>query len=75
MGFKPFFPVTDQIPLPETRSIMTDPRYQPTLLEGLAVGVGKAHRSVNYAHYEFRNYQRGRQLRCSGRVGRHTEVE
>ena len=43
---------------PATRDIMADRRATPTLREGLALGIGKAHRSVVYAHYEFRNYDR-----------------
>ena len=43
---------------PETRDLLSDPGYQLTPREALTVGVGKAHRGVNYAHYEFRNYKR-----------------
>jgi hypothetical protein len=65
-GYKPFFN-EGQWPLPETRNIMSDPRYQPTLLENLAIGVGKAHRQVVYYHYESRNYRRGSDLATHGR--------
>jgi len=43
---------------PETRSIMSDPREQPTMRELLAQGMGKANRSVVYAHFDFRNFAR-----------------
>lgn len=43
---------------PVTRNIMEDPRTQPTLRENLALGVGKAHRSVTYSHYDYRNFKR-----------------
>jgi len=43
---------------PETRDIMTDPRQQLTLREGLAQGNGKAHRAVCFAHFDMRNFKR-----------------
>lgn len=46
---------------------MGDPGVIPTLEEGLALGVGKAHRGVVYAHMEFRNYKRDALAR-TGRV-------
>lgn len=53
---------------PEVGSILEDPRYQPSLREGLMLGVGKAHRQVCYAHYDFRNFARSH-LGTTGRVG------
>ena len=57
-GNKPQFGANGEILGPEPRSIMIDPRYSPTLRESLALGCGKAHRSVTYAHYDFRNFKR-----------------
>lgn len=51
-----------------TTNIMRDPRPQLTLQEGLACGVGKAHRQVNFAHFEFRNYRRDA-LAKTGKIG------
>jgi hypothetical protein len=51
---------------PETRSIMSDPRQQLTLREGLFQGNGKAHRAVTFAHFDFRNFKRS-YLRDQGR--------
>lgn len=55
---KPVFNPDGSYVGPVTRNIMDDPRPQPTLREGLALGIGKAHRSVNYAHFDFRNFNR-----------------
>lgn len=44
--------------IPMIRNSMVDPAYQPTLREALALGVGKAHRAVNYCNYDFRNVRR-----------------
>lgn len=54
---------------PTTRDIMKYPsRGQSlTLREALAQGVGKAHRSVVYAHFDFRNYDRS-YLGTTGRL-------
>jgi hypothetical protein len=58
-GNKPIFdPKTGEVLGPECRSIMLDPRLQPTLREQLQLGVGKAHRQVVYSHYEYRNFKR-----------------
>ena len=67
IGYKPFFN-EGQWPLPETRNLMADKRYQPTYLENFHLGVAKAHRQVVYSHYEYRNYERGKQLATSGKV-------
>jgi hypothetical protein len=66
-GSKPFFN-EGQWPLPETRNIMSDPVYSPTLLESFSLGVGKAHRNVVYSHYEYRNFRRMQGTSDSGRV-------
>lgn len=50
-----------------TRNLMDDRREGLSLTAGLAQGVGKAHRQVNYAHFEFRNYDRSAQAK-TGRV-------
>lgn len=57
-GGKPVFSPTGEVLGPLTRDIMSDPGYQPTLRENLALGVGKAHRAVTYSHFEYRNYKR-----------------
>lgn len=57
-GNKPLFNPDGSYLGPTTHNVMEDPRYQPTLREGFAMGAGKAHRSVVYAHYDFRNYNR-----------------
>ena len=63
-GFKPVYAPGPQDTLdgtiigPITRDIMADPRQQLSLREGVIQGVGKAHRGVTYAHFEFRNYKR-----------------
>jgi hypothetical protein len=57
-GTKPVFAPDGSILGPECRNLMIDPGQQLTLREALAQGVGKAHRSVTYAHFEFRNYRR-----------------
>lgn len=49
------------VPL-NTVDLMIDKRYQPSLQENLALGVGKAHRSVVYSHYEYRNFNRGAEM-------------
>ncbi len=51
----------------ETRNIMDDARYQPTLREFLTIGAAKAHRSVVFSHNEHRNYRRSN-LGETGRV-------
>lgn len=66
-GFKPFFN-EGQWPLPQTRDLMADPVYAPTLLEAFTLGVGKAHRNVVYSHYEHRNFRRQRGFADSGKV-------
>ena len=43
----------------QTKSVMLDVRQQLTLQEALVEGVGKAHRGVTYAHFDFRNTVRG----------------
>ena len=53
---------------PETRSRMSNPGYSPTLQESLTLGVGKAHRNVVYANYDFRNFRRS-YLGTQGRIG------
>lgn len=59
LGNKPFFAPGSRVPLgPRTDDIMFDKGTQLTLNEGLTQGVGKAHRSVTYAHFDFRNYRR-----------------
>lgn len=58
-GHKPVFdPKTDEVLGPVPRDILIDPRYQPSLREQLHLGVGKAHRSVTYSHYDYRNFKR-----------------
>jgi hypothetical protein len=47
---------------------MIDPGYSPTLQESLTLGVGKAHRNVVYANYDFRNFRRS-YLGTQGRIG------
>ena len=63
-------PGNKEIPgAPETVDLMIDKRYQPTLGENLLLGVAKAHRSIVYSHYEYRNYERGAQIEYTkGRV-------
>jgi len=58
MSFKPMFNPDGSYLGPTTHNLLEDPRYQPTLRENLALGVGKAHRSVTYSHQEYRNYKR-----------------
>ena len=41
-----------------TVDLLTAPGYTPTLRENLVLGVGKAHRTVNYSHYDYRNQRR-----------------
>ena len=53
---------------PETRNLMSDPGYSPTLRESLTLGVGKAHRNVVYTNYDFRNFRRS-YLGTQGRIG------
>lgn len=43
----------------QTRSIMLDVRQQLTRREAFSQGVGKAHRGVTFAHFDFRNTVRG----------------
>lgn len=43
----------------KTEDLMKDKRYQPSVKQSMAIGVGKAHRQVVYYHYEMRNYRRG----------------
>lgn len=57
-GNKPVYGPDGEVLGPVTRSIMADPGYQPTLRENLALGVGKAHRAVNYSNYDYRNFKR-----------------
>lgn len=57
-GNKPMFNPDGSYIGPVTENIMKDPRVQPTLREQFSLGVGKAHRSVVYSHYEYRNYNR-----------------
>lgn len=51
----------------QTVNLMIDRRQGLSPREALTVGVGKAHRQVVYAHYEFRNYARS-YLGDTGRV-------
>lgn len=67
-GNKPVFDSKGNYLGPVTRNIMSDPGYQPTLREQLALGVGKAHRSVVYENFEGRNYKRSSRLACTGKV-------
>lgn len=57
-GSKPAFGPGGEILGPSPVSLLVDPRYQPTLREGLSQGVMKAQASVVYAHYDFRNFKR-----------------
>lgn len=57
-GNKPFFNPDGSYVGPVTCNVMKDPRFQPSLREQFALGVGKAHRSVVYSHHEYRNYDR-----------------
>jgi len=57
-GNKPVFGPNGEILGPRTRDILIDPRQSLTLREAIQQGVGKAHRSVVYAHYDFRNFKR-----------------
>lgn len=41
-----------------TENILKDPRPQPSLSEGLRLGVGKAHRQQVHGGDEFRNFRR-----------------
>jgi hypothetical protein len=41
-----------------TENLMKDPREQPSLSQGLLLGVGKAHRRQVHGGPEFRNYRR-----------------
>jgi hypothetical protein len=52
-GWQPTVTVPDQ---------MVDKRFQPSLVENAIIGAAKAHRAVNYSHYEYRNYNRGEQM-------------
>jgi hypothetical protein len=60
-GYKP----DPDAPVPV--NLMAEPEYQPTLREFLSLGVGKAHRQVNYSHYEHRNFRRSN-LGTTGKV-------
>jgi len=42
----------------QTVNLMADPLPQPSLSEGLALGVGKAHRQDVNGGVEFRNFRR-----------------
>lgn len=55
-------------PGPETISLMTDLRQQPDLRQQLHLGAAKAHRSVVYSHYEYRNINRSSKAN-TGKVG------
>lgn len=67
-GTKPFFAPGGNVPLgPVTRDLLADPGQPLTPREALFQGVGKAHRQVVFAHYEFRNYRRS-YLGTQGRV-------
>lgn len=57
-GNKPVFGPNGEVLGPITRNILSDPGYQPTLRENLALGVGKAHRSVVYSNYDYRSFKR-----------------
>jgi hypothetical protein len=57
-GNKPVFSPDGKYLGPVSKNIMEDARYQPTLREQFALGVGKAHRSVVFSHHEYRNYDR-----------------
>ncbi len=57
-GNKPVFSPDGAYIGPVCPNSMVDPRYQPTLREFFAIGVGKAHRSVVFSHHEHRNYNR-----------------
>ena len=57
-GNKPMFNPDGSYLGPVTHNIMEDPRFQPSLRENFALGVGKAHRSVVFSHHEYRNYKR-----------------
>lgn len=66
-GAKPFLD-KDGKPLgPVIESSMVDKGMAPTLREQLAMGVGKAHRSVTFSHYDYRNYERS-YLGTTGKV-------
>lgn len=66
-GNKPVFDAQGNVLGPSPRSILIDPRYQPTLREQLQLGVGKAHRTVCYSHYDYRNFDRSH-LGTQGRL-------
>jgi hypothetical protein len=65
-GSKPIF--INGKATPEVPNSMVDPRYQPSLLENFVLGVGKAHRGVTSAHFDYRNFNRGADLDCTGKV-------
>jgi hypothetical protein len=67
-GNKPQFDKDGNVLGPIPRSILIDPRYSLTPREALTQGVGKAHRGVTYAHFDFRNFTRGAGM-PRGRVG------
>lgn len=52
----------------ETADIMADPGVRLTPQEALFQGVGKAHRGVCYAHFDFRNFNHTTHKLNQGRV-------
>lgn len=66
-GTKPVYGTNGEVLGGSPRSIMIDPGQTLELREALAVGVGKAHRGVTYAHYDFRNFKRS-YLGTQGRI-------
>jgi hypothetical protein len=66
-GNKPLYSPSGEVLGPVPRNIMDDPRQALTLREALHQGVGKAHRAVVYAHYDFRNFGRNH-LGTQGRI-------
>lgn len=52
---------------PKVPSVLTEPGFAPTLRENLALGIGKAHRAIQYAHHDYRNFKRN--MGNTGRVG------
>jgi hypothetical protein len=53
-----------------TVNLMEDPLPQPSLTQGLRLGVGKAHRQQIHGGSEFRNFRRSIPLGNRARVGK-----